>query len=1060
MARALRRILALSLALGAVPAVAVAQDGATVQGTVMSSEGTPLSSATVLIEGLNLGTLSREDGRYSIAVPGARVRGQRVQITARRVGYRAETVPITLTNGVVTQDFRLEVNPLRLGEQVVTGAGTVTTQEKLGVSIDRVDADVIQRANEPNVVNALAAKAPNVLVTSQSGEPGASSYIQIRGAKSIQGTGQPLFVVDGVPIDNTTLSTGSFLASTVSPNRASDINPADIESVEILKGAAAAAIYGARAANGVVLITTKSGRSGQTRFSLRSSFGMDEVTHAVPLQRSFGQGFGGVASTTSAYSFGPPISGESFDHWDEMFENGYTFDNTLTVSGGNERTTFYLSGGRTDQEGTIVGPNNWYDRTTVRVKGTHRLLDNLQVGGNASYVDARGEFIQKGSNISGLLLGALRTPPNFNNQNWLDTLPSGQILHRSYRVQNPTRVAAPRGYDNPFWVVNRFTNTSDLNRAYGNVNAEYQPLSWLQFRYTFGADYYTDSRLEAQPPSSSNFPTGQLLRADFTNYQWDHNLVGTANWTLNPNVEGTLTLGQNLNSRTFRQLYVTGRNWIATEDPLQLDNTIDQEPDEYESVVHTESYFGQATFDLYNQLFLTAAVRNDGFSSFAQSDRRHWFPKFSAAWTFTEALKMDNSWLEYGKLRGAWGVAGREPGVYVTLPTFSLGSIQDSWGPFLRPVQAGNGGTRTGGTLAQPNIKPERTREIEAGLDLGLIRNKVDLGFTYYDSRSEDVIFASPLAPSSGYSTQANNAATITNKGVEITLNARPITTPDLSWDFGVTWSRNRNKVVDLAGFQFIDVNGAFAGAPTTAFEGYSVGVIRGNDFARCGRGLVIPGVGDIDQLCGGAAAGALFIDVDGFPVLDPNTRVISNPEPDWQSSIRTSLTLFKRLQIAGLLDIREGGTIWNGTKGALYNFGTHKDTEIRGQQVVFGESWQPQAVAGPGAGTPVVLDENWFAGLGSGFGPVASQFIEDGSFVKLREISVGYTFDQAFVRQRLGLSSIDLRVAGRNLHTWTDYTGIDPETNLAGAETQAQGVDYFNNPQTRSFVFTLTLNR
>jgi TonB-linked SusC/RagA family outer membrane protein len=1024
----------------------------------MSSEGTPLASATVLIEGLNLGTLSREDGRYTIAVPGARVRGQRVQITARRVGYRAETVPITLTNGVITQDFRLDVNPLRLGEQVVTGAGTVTTQEKLGVAIDRVGSEAIERSNEANVVNALAAKAPNVLVTSQSGEPGASSYIQIRGAKSIQGTGQPLFVVDGTPIDNTTLSTGSFLASTVSPNRASDINPADIESVEILKGAAASAIYGARAANGVVLITTKSGRSGQTRFSLRSSTSIDKVSQGVPLQRSFGQGFGGVASTTSAYSFGPPISGESFDHWSEMFETGYSFDNTLTVSGGNERTTFYLSGSRLDQNGTIVGPKNWYDRTSLRLKGTHRLLDNLQVGGNVSYVDARGEFIQKGSNISGLLLGALRTPPSFNNQNWLDTLPSGQILHRSYRVQNPVSVASPRGYDNPFWVVNMFTNSSDLNRSYGNINAEYQPTNWLQFRYTFGADYYTDSRLEGQPPSSSNFPAGQILRADFTNYQWDHNLLGTANWRLNPDVEGTFTLGQNLNSRTFRQLYVTGTSWIATEDPLQLDNTIDQVPDEYESVVHTESYFGQATVDLYNQLFLTGAVRNDGFSTFAQSDRRHWFPKVSAAWTFTEAFQ-PGDWLEFGKLRAAWGIAGREPGVYVTLPSYSLGIIQDSWGPYLRPVQGGNGGTRTGGTLAQPNIQPERTREVEVGLDLGLIRNKVDLGLTYYDSRSEDVIFTAPLAPSSGYTSQANNAATISNKGFEVVFNARPITTPDLSWDFGVTWSRNRNKVLDLAGFDFIDINGAFAGAPTTAFEGYGVGVIRGNDFARCGRGLNIDGM-DIDALCGNAAAGALFIGDDGFPILDPNTRVISDPEPDWQAGIRTSLTLFKRLQVSGLLDIRQGGTIWNGTKGALYNFGTHKDTEIRGQQVVFGEDWMPQATAGPGAGTSVVLDENWFAGLGSGFGPVASQFIEDGSFVKLREIALGYTFDQPFVRQRLGLSSIDVRVAGRNLHTWTDYTGIDPETNLAGAETQAQGVDYFNNPQTRSFVFTLTLNR
>jgi hypothetical protein len=352
-------------------------------------------------------------------------------------------------------------------------------------------------------------------------------------------------------------------------------------------------------------------------------------------------------------------------------------------------------------------------------------------------------------------------------------------------------------------------------------------------------------------------------------------------------------------------------------------------------------------------------------------------------------------------------------------------------------------------------------------MDLAFFRNYADIGITFYDSKTEGVILLTPLAPSTGFTQQASNAARIQNTGTEITLNLRPITNQTVAWDLGLQFGKNNNKVLDLAGNQYIDVaNGSFTGASGAAWKGSRVGVLRGQDFVRCGRGLVVNGV-NIDAACGaGAANGALYIDFGGFPVVDPTNRIISDPQPKWTGSVRSSVQLWRNLTFSGLLDIRRGGQIWNGTKGALYFFGKSPDENNRNTTVTFGKDYMPAhpgasgAVEGPGKNTPVLLDQGWYQGDGSGFGEVSAQFIEDGSYAKLRELSMSYNLKTDWLNRSLGFESVDLRLAGRNLHTWTKYDGIDPETNLAGAEVLVRGIDYFNNPQTRSVVFSIGLNR
>ena len=1120
---------ALLAAMGAPPLLA--QEGATITGIVRNESGQPLAAVTVFLTALGLGTQTREDGRYTIVVPPARATGQTSTLTARIIGYRQQTTDVTVS-GTVTRDFTLPLNPLQLGEVVITGAGTAIEAEKLGSVRNSVSTGLIQRAAEPNIVQALAAKAPNVQVIQSAGDPGASSYIRIRGLRTVNSSGQPLFIVDGVPIDNTTFSTTVFnptdeggdgaISGTTQSNRAVDLNSADIENVEILKGPAAGAIYGARAAQGVILITTKKGRTGQNRYSLSSRMSWDDITKKYPLQRKYGQGTLGLApdaddcaqdgnTSRCLRSWGPELTEATYkaglrsatcnaacadalyasrfpdglkiyDHANEGLRTGTTLDNNLSVSGGNDRTTFFFSAGRLGQNGIYQGPNNAFERSTVRLNASHRMLENLNVLANVSYADTRGDFIQRGNNANGLQLGLLRTPPDFNNQPYLDPA-TGQ--HRSYRFQQPdaTTATASRGFDNPFYILNDPVNRARTARTLGNIGIEYNPRLWLRLNYTLGADYWNDERLEGAGQQSSDVSAGgRVTEGTVVNFQLDHNLTATGTHTFSPNFSGTLTLGQNLNIKENRQLSVVGRTLIAPR-PYLLRNTVQRDqPIDAITNIRLESYFGQATFDLFDQLFLTAALRNDGSSTFSEKNARSWFPKVSLAWNATQYLG-SQSWLSFAKLRSAYGEAGQEPNAYLTSLTYDGSTILSGivQGTGFTPTYNGIGGLYTALRKPADDLREERTKELEVGFDVGLLNDAADLSFTYYDARTEDVILDIPLSPSTGFFRQAQNAAAFRNHGIEASLNIRPFKSATMSWEVGLNYGKNVSKVTDLLeGLDFTPIDNR-SNPINVLIEGQPVGVFYATAMARCGIspggvGAVVAGV-DLDVACAGAPRGALYLGADGFPIRDANARVVGDPNPDWTGGINSAFS-WKQLTISGLVDIRRGGNVANTTSGALHSYGTHRNTLERatcptlttctGNEKSFGsKGWFEGPVIGPGVdattgkGRLVPIGQNWYTGIGScNFGGNYEVCMEDGSFVKLREIAVAYSLANEFVRNRLGLTTVDVRLAGRNLATWTDYTGYDPETNLGGAIQNTRGQDYFNNPQTRSFVLSLTLNR
>ena len=1057
-----------------------AQDPTRLAGRITSSAGQPLLGAFIIIPSMNIGVASNSDGRYALIVPASRATGQTVEMSVSMIGRATEAVQVTLRPGTQEFDFSLGEDPLLLDEIVVIGQGLEIQRQKLGVTINTVRAEEIALSHEPNIVAALAGKAPNVEVTSSGGDPGAGSYIRIRGANSLIGSNQPLFVVDGQPITNSSDTIGVTLAGVVVGNRAMDLNPADIESIHILKGAAAAAIYGSRAGNGVILITTKRGQPGTNRVEFRSSLSIDQVNRTIPLQRAFGQGVDGAAiglpgmdlcGGGCAFTWGESIGSGTpvFDHSNELYKTAFRNELGLTWSGGTATTDYYLSLGRLSQDGVIKG-NQAYNRTTVRLRAGHAFRNDLRVSANFSFADSRGDYLQQGSNRSGVQLGALRTPPDFNNQPYL----TAEGLHRSYQLPDPTTVTESRKFDNPFWISNEITSTAKVARTFGNINARYTPFNWLKVSYMLGSDYTADERKEVFPKSSSDFPEGRIVRADFVTLEVDSNLLATATRPLSDFAFGTLTIGQNLNHREFRQYRVNGSTLIESAD--QLDFTVGQIPNEFTSTVRTDGYFAQGTVDLWDQLYLTAAARLDGSNTFGGEDKRYVYPKASAAWDLSS--RVEDTPLSFAKLRVAFGIAGKQPDLFSNVSAFTTGIFTDSW---LNPngllsIYGGREGVFTETILGNNEIKPERTTEYEAGADVAFLDNRLSLGVTYYYQRTKDAILAVDVAPSTGFYSKFANAAEFENRGWELTAAASMYESPDLSWDIAAFWAKNESCALDLAGTEEFRLNRFVAiansvVAPERDANGditlcHPIGVFFGFDFVRFGNGSLDTDTNvDIDANFSGWNAGDVYIPSDGYPQQDPQSRVIGDPNPDWTASIRNTVRIGDDLRISALLDFKYGGQMWNGTRGALAFYGTHSDLEPyqgEGQNETFGETFlQQYDVAGPGAGTSVPINwSTWFLdGIGSHFFGPASQFIEDGGYIKLRDISVAYTIRGQDWLTRMGFTTLDVSVSGRNLKTWTDYTGIDPESNLNG-QTLGRGLEYFNNPQTRSFALNFTLAR
>ncbi|WNJ20516.1 SusC/RagA family TonB-linked outer membrane protein [Pontibacter sp. G13] len=1023
----------------------------TISGRVTDkATGLPMEGVTILLAGTTQGVLTDAAGAYSLEVP-AEVK----ELVVSYINYKPLTIEMT---GQTSLDIQLEEDLLQLDEVVVTALGVSREKKSLGYSIQDVDGSELVNSGEVNVVQSLSGKAAGIQVVGSSGTPGASSKILIRGASTFTGENQPLFVVDGVPIDNSTDQSegedypfNDNLQGVNNSNRAIDINPDDIESVSILKGPAAAALYGVRAGNGAIIITTKRGKAGRTTVNFRSTLEISQVNKMPELQDEWAQGnynadgvpvfntfdpgpdnlYGtadDVSAGTSA-SWGPKISDstnlQAYDNVGDFFQNAVSSSSNLSVAGGTENASFRLSLGFLDQTGVV--PNTSFNRASIRLASDVKVNDQIKVGATIGYINSGGNRAQNGSNLSGVMLTLSRTPASFNlagtgEEGYL--YPNGQ--QRQYFFV----------YDNPYFTAYKNPFTDQVDRLMGNIYAEYKPLDWLSVTYRLGTDTYTDQRnqiwaLGAWNPA--NAPLGEIWDNTLRSRELYSDLLVRAKYDFTDDLTAELTLGNNLWEKYTQNLFSRGRN-ISIPGFYNYSNTNDLYVSEVEETQRTAAFFFDANVSFKEMLYLQLTGRNEWASTFGPAKDNFFYPAANLSFVFSELIP-DNEILSFGKVRFAIAQAGINPDPYLTRtlytpPFFTDGFTNGISFPYL--AQSGFGFATT---LGNANLRPEKVTSTELGFDLRFFLGRLGLDVTLYDQKSEDLLITRPLAGSSGFRFIFGNFGSMRNRGIEAVITGTPVKTDNFSWDIGVNFTRNVNEVLSLAdGVEELSIESAFSSIGSFAIVGQPYGALYSTKWERTEDGQLL-----IDE-------------TDGLPIVAAERGNVGNPYPDWLAGIRNTLT-YKGFSATALLDIRQGGDVWCGTCARLNRLGRTEASADRERDYVI--EGVIENADGTFRANDIAIDaQTYYQNYLGDAGAAVENAVFDGSWIRLREVSLNYrtAINTKFLR------SLTVSLSGRNLWLSTDYPGVDPETSLLGAESNVNGFDYFNMPSTKSYMATLSL--
>ena len=1051
----------------------------TISGNVTDEAGVPLPGANVIIEGTSSGVSTDFDGNFQIQAE----QGQVLQFSY--IGYMTQDIKL---EGQDTINVSLEPDN-QLEEVVVTSLGFKVLRDQQGSTSSVVSTNSVVRSGEPTLLNSLSGKAAGVQIRRISGDPGAGSTIRIRGANTISGASDPLFIVDGVPMNNSSNynsadGRGSRAGGVSNGSRINDINPSDIASIEVLKGASAAAVWGSRAANGVVVITTKEGQSGDAKITFSSSYSFDEVSERIPMQNTWGQGRGGVYGATRAESWGDympdraggadtfdtsgqfftaqdgsiyyPITGknsrESYvdRNWENAMQTGTIFQNDLTISGGSDGQKYFFSLSNLSQDGIIIG--SAYDRTNLRFNYNAKLNDVISLSNKMAYTYSVSDRIQGSSNTAGIMLGLLRTPPDFDNTDYIGTYTSSsgaETLNRqrSYRrylgnSQNPS-------YNNPGWTVNEQTSRATVNRLTATPEITITPNNWLQIIGRGNIDFADDRRTTFYPIGSagSAFNNGAFFESEIAQRQYSFDLIGRATTELTSDISLTSTVGWSLNDRQYNRNSgsVTGFLVDSQKQTTSLNSAAEATSFEnFRTFRRSNRGYAVLNFDMFDQLFVNFS---GGLESSSTVNGTFFYPSVDAAWNFTESV-LESSVLSFGKLRASWGKVGVQPSPH-QFQTLAEGGFQYSTYSDPIAVDSFGGGFRLDNNLGNPNLEPEIKTEWEIGTDLRFFNNDLTFGLTYYDNVIEGILLDVSLSPSSGFSTQYGNFGSMTNNGIELDLGWNAIKKEDFKLSTSLNWSKNTNEVTDLFGTETINLSPG-ASASSRAIVGQQLGVLFGTGSQT-------------------NPDGSFILDENGFPQITPSPVILGDPNPDWRAGLGFNLN-YKKLSLNVVIEHSEGGDFMPRTLWVLHRFGT---TEATSNRVTLSQDLVNYRGNTVNAGTTVrgnikdfgggqvLLDENWYrTGIGGGFGDnQAYNFgVYDATFTKVRELSLSYLIDSEGLNSILGLDNIKLTATARNLININNVPGIDPETNQYGVGN-ALGLDYFTNPQTKSVLFTAAFN-
>ncbi len=1018
----------------------------TVKGVVKGGDdGQPLAGVIVKIEGTNTGAVTDVNGAYKIDAPSATSK-----LVFSYVGMATQTIAAG-KGGEMNISMKVGVD---IKEVVVTALGVTRETKALGYSVSTVSGDAVRESGETNVIEALAAKAPGVQVTGSGGTPGASSKILIRGNNTLTGDNTPLIIVDGVPIDNSVnnISAGDNpynqnLTGVNESNRALDINPDDIESVTILKGAAAAALYGSKASNGAIIYTTKRGKAGKGLTIVYSgSVGMDQVNKLPALQDRWAQGNlngSGVPTYNTAtygpgpsynmltggtgYSWGPLASSiglPTYDNVGKYFQTGVTTNNNLAVSAGDEKSSVRLSVGNTHQTGII--PDSKLGRTSVRLTADHKANDWFDLGGSVNYTNTQTEKPQNGSNLSGTMLSLLRTPVTFDASNYI--FPNGN--QRQYFSS----------YDNPYFTSNNNPFTDETNRMMGNFFFNVKPCAGFVFTWRTGVDIYHTNNQQIFALSSlgddNSDGLGQINRASIDNRNLYQDIIGKYTKQINENFGLSAMVGYNFQYEQSQTIFTRGRN-LLLPNFYNFSNASSLYTSNSEAYLHSSATYADVSLDYKRSVYLDVTGRSEWNSAFGVSAKPTFYPKADLSWVFSENVKLPK-WFSFGKVRASYASVGKAPSPYTSKTYYNVPSIADGWTNGLGFPYSGNPAYLISATYNNPTLKPERTNEMEAGADLRFLDSRVTLDLTVYSRKTTDVLLFEPIAASTGYSTYFTNAAEIDNHGMEIALGLVPVKMKNFSWTIMTNWSKNVSNISQLAnGVSKYNIESGFGDPGSYAIVGQPYGTFYGTQWQR-------------------NSAGQLLIGANGEPQIALNSGVIGNPNPNWLAGI-TNMFKYKNITFSFLWDIRNGGDIWNGTLQSLNFRGRSGASDARdgaNSTYLISGVYAPGALAGMDgkANATRITAQQYFQDY-VGQNGAAEQVIENGGWVRLRSVNVSYHINISTPEKKSFLQFVEIGASARNLLLFTKYSGVDPETSLTGAGSNINGWDYFNNPSTKSYV-------
>ncbi|MDB4873882.1 MAG: SusC/RagA family TonB-linked outer membrane protein [Gemmatimonadetes bacterium] len=970
---------ALGLALAAAPQFVSAQaTTGTVRGRVTEAgSGRGVADARVTVTGTRIGASSGEDGAFTLSgVPtGART------ITVRRIGYQPATRTLTVNPGDnAAGDIRLDVSAVNLNEVVVTGSAAPTEKRKVGTSIASVDSAVISRAQAVTVDQALQGKVAGAQISQNSGSPGGGGIsVRLRGTNSFISGSDPLYIVDGVIVDNGSAQLADLGTRSNPQNRLADLNPADIEHIEIIRGAAAAALYGSRANNGVVQIFTKRGNIGRPRFTFTTRVAESELREQQPF---------------NFYPFnenGLPVA--RFNYQNDIFHRAPTTEQNLTIEGGNDQTRYYLSGNFSDENGILRSTSS--QRTGARANLQQQLTSRLVGNITANYITTSNQLQAFGEQNDYGIMGSLFFAPT----------------NVDFRPVNGIYPLPPSLGTNPLLAIDRIRNPQTIDRFIGSSKLTWTPLTNLLMDYTIGVDNTGFEQDQFVPRGAvlgtAPLATGRSQSVFERTLVVNQDGVGSYNWRPMGAFELRTTAGGNYTSQRVRTTQATANGLAPVGDLVSAGSVFSATQLDIE--LRTLGFYGQQEIAWRNKLFLTGAVRYDASSTFAPSERWQAFPKLSASYV---VIANEPGMLNNVRVRSALGWAGSQPGILNAYSQY----ISYTQLPF-----AGRPGFVNDVNFGNPSLRNERAREWEVGTDVGVFDGRAGLEATYYNRLVSDLLFFRPLATSTGFSRQFFPIGSMSNKGLELMLTTTNVNRPNFGWTSTATYTHNKNLVesLDIQDFQ------SAGGYPNRIRAGQPAGVFYGSYAARnCVTGaLLLDSLGRYRRSNQTVDLGATLAQreaISGGTCNDSLNNVIGDPNPKWMGSFLNEFTFGKKLRVRGLLDGVFGNKIMNLSTRAQ-NAGIASNSKAYERELL------PY-------GDPRKLPPGFNARTQGIF----EYWVEDGSFVKLRELSASYTLNWAAVRRVFG-EGVDLTVSGRNLWVWTKYSGYDPEINLFG--TNAGGL-------------------